>query len=449
MRPQQIIARRLADEILCERLAAVTIVRRVGRLIGPSQRWLKSFAARIVKQFGDRRRPRRFHVERFVLGDKGFLKAWHKGLHLRHDLEREVPAMCPATGAPRDWPVPALRTKGEVARWLRLEPNELDWFADSRTQERSLPDGPLRHYHYHWISKRNGTARLIESPKRRLKAIQRRILCEVLNPIPPHPAVHGFRTGRSIKTSAALHTGRHIVLKMDLRNFFPGIFRARIMAIFMTAGYPEAVAQVLARLGTNSVPAAVFLNYPGDADIPERRRMKLLFRQPHLPQGAPTSPALANLAAFRFDSRVAGLARAVGAEYTRYADDLVFSGDGLFATRVDRFQISVGAIALEEGFEVNARKTRIMRRSVAQRALGLVLNSHLNVSRGDFDRLKAILHNCVKHGPAGQNREGVPTFHAHLSGRIAHVEAINPSRGSKLRAVFQRIDWSSADNPAD
>jgi len=449
MRPQQFIARRLADEILCERLAADSIVRRGGRLTGKNQRWLKSFAARIVKQFGDRRRPRQFHLERFILGDKGFLKAWRRGLHIQHDLEREAPSMSPATGPPQHWQVPALRTKGEVARWLHLEPNELDWFADCRTRERSLPDGPLRHYRYLWISKRNGTARLIESPKRRLKAIQRRVLSDVLDRIPPHPGVHGFRRGRSIKTSTAPHAGRHIVLKMDLKNFFPGIFRARIMAIFMTAGYPEMVAQVLTGVCTNSVPAAVLSEYPPGTGVQERRQMELLVRQPHLPQGAPTSPALANLAAFRFDNRVAGLARVAGAEYTRYADDLVFSGDTDFAVRVDRFQISIGAIALEEGFEVNTRKTRIMRRSVAQRALGLVLNSHLNIARGDFDRLKAILHNCVTRGPAGQNREGVPTFHAHLAGRIAHVESINPARGRKLRAVFERIDWTAADNSRD
>jgi len=106
---------------------------------------------------------------------------------------------------------------------------------------------------------------------------------------------------------------------------------------------------------------------------------------------------------------------------------------------IDRFYIQVCAIALEEGFEVHTRKTRIMRRSVAQRAVGLVLNSHLNVSRDSFDRLKAILHNCVVHGPDGQNRDGVADFQAHLAGRIAHVEMINPTRGKRLREKFQRI----------
>lgn len=85
-----------------------------------------------------------------------------------------------------------------------------------------------------------------------------------------------------------------------------------------------------------------------------------------------------------------------------------------------------------------------MRQSVAQRAVGLVLNSHLNVSRDSFDRLKAILHNCVVHGPDGRNRHGVANFQAHLAGRIAHVEMINPSRGKRLREKFQRIDWTAS-----
>ncbi|MEO8426333.1 MAG: reverse transcriptase domain-containing protein [Verrucomicrobiota bacterium] len=183
---------------------------------------------------------------------------------------------------------------------------------------------------------------------------------------------------------------------------------------------------------------------PAILSATQRRRMKLLYQRPHLPQGAPTSPALANLAAYRFDCRLAGLAKAAGAHYTRYADDLVFSGDNGFAAMIDRFYIQVCAIALEEGFEVHTRKTRIMRRSVAQRAVGLVLNSHLNVSRDSFDCLKAILHNCVVHGTNGQNRHGVANFKAHLAGRIAHVDMINPTRGKRLREEFERIDWMAS-----
>jgi hypothetical protein len=169
--------------------------------------------------------------------------------------------------------------------------------------------------------------------------------------------------------------------------------------------------------------------------------MKLLYQRPHLPQGAPTSPSLANLAAYRFDCRLAGLSKAAGVNYTRYADDLIFSGGKEFEREVERFYIRVCAIALEEGFEVQTRKTRIMRQSVSQQAGGVVLNRRMNVRRSYYERLKAILHNCAVHGPVGQNRNNVADFRAHLLGQISYVEKLNPIRGKKLRSRFDRIIW--------
>jgi hypothetical protein len=349
--------------------------------------------------------------------------------------------MCPAAGPPRRWKPFPLRTVGELGEWLNLRPNELAWFADCRTLEAKLPPGPLRHYIYRWQGKRDGSLRLIEAPKQRLKSIQRLLLQAILARIPAHEAAHGFRAGRSIRSFVTPHVGRDIVLRLDLKDFFPGILRARIMAIFLTAGYPESVARVLAGLCTNSAPSEFVKAARSPADPKELRRLKLLYQRPHLAQGAPTSPALANLAAYRLDCRLTGLAEAAGADYTRYADDLVFSGDHEFARMAERFYIKACTIALEEGFEVHTRKTRLMRRSVSQRAAGVVLNRHVNFPRADYDRLKAIIHNCVVHGPGEQNRTGAPDFHAHLAGKIANVEWLNPARGRKLRREFDRIQW--------
>ena len=166
-----------------------------------------------------------------------------------------------------------------------------------------------------------------------------------------------------------------------------------------------------------------------------------IYFQPHLPQGAPTSPALANLCAYRLDCRLAGLAAAAGAVYTRYADDLAFSGGEEFARRVKRFSTHVAAIAMEEGFKVHHRKTRIMRRGVRQHLAGIVVNDRANVRRSDFDRLKATLNNCARHGPEAQNRESHPEFRLQLKGRVSFVEMVNPARGRKLRAIFERIEW--------
>jgi RNA-directed DNA polymerase len=329
---------------------------------------------------------------------------------------------------------------------LRLSVNELAWFADLRGRGTSIPEGPLCHYRYRWIPKRQGAARLIESPKLRLKLLQRGILREILEAIPPHEAAHGFRSGRSVTTFVQPHVGRFMVLRLDLKDFFAGITAPRVLAVFLTAGYPEGVAQLLAGLCTHRTPGAVWRARPGGSRAPADADAARRFELPHLPQGAPTSPALANLAAYRLDCRLSGLARAAGATYTRYADDLVFSGDADFARGATRFLVQVGAIALEEGFEVNFRKTRIMRRGVSQRAGGLVLNTHPNIPRRTYDQLKAILYNCVKHGPAGQNHRRVPNFSAHLAGRVAQVQHVNPVRGLRLQRLLDRIVWGSPEH---
>jgi hypothetical protein len=108
---------------------------------------------------------------------------------------------------------------------------------------------------------------------------------------------------------------------------------------------------------------------------------------------------------------------------------------------VERFSTHVAAILVEEGFNVNHWKTRIMRQGVQQRLAGLVANQRLNVRRSDFDRLKATLNNCVRHGPESQNRIAHPPFRAHLDGRVGWVESVNPAKGQRLRAVFEQIRW--------
>ena len=124
--------------------------------------------------------------------------------------------------------------------------------------------------------------------------------------------------------------------------------------------------------------------------------MRWLYAKPHLPQGAPTSPSIANLCAYRLDCRLSALADTAGAIYTRYADDLAFSGDTDFARVAKRFQLHASATAMEEGFRVHHRKTRIMRRGVCQRLAGIILNEHPNLPRNDMDRLKATLMNCIR-----------------------------------------------------
>jgi hypothetical protein len=106
-----------------------------------------------------------------------------------------------------------------------------------------------------------------------------------------------------------------------------------------------------------------------------------------------------------------------------------------------KLPVHIAAIALEEGFDVNHRKTRIMYRSDRQSLTGIVINRKLNARRADFDRLKATLTNCARHGPASQNRERVRDFRAHLAGRIAHMQTLNGQRAERLQRIFESIRW--------
>ena len=90
---------------------------------------------------------------------------------------------------------------------------------------------------------------------------------------------------------------------------------------------------------------------------------------------------------------------------------------------------------------MNHRKTRVMRQGVRQYLAGLVANQRVNIVRADFDRLKATLTNCVRLGPETQNRDAHPSFRSHLHGRVGFVEMINPVKGKRLRAIFDRICW--------
>ncbi len=332
------------------------------------------------------------------------------------------------------WAVPEIPTMGALAAFLGVDVNALDALADRRGLSRYAPNERMRHYRIRLVAKKDGSPRLLEIPKQRLRDVQRMLLDRILAHVPPHDAAHGFRRGRSVLDFARPHLGQRLLLRLDLRDFFGSIGAGRVYAVWRALGYPEEVARTLTALTTHRPPAAIL------AAFEPARRPGL--RVPHLPQGAPTSPALANLVAFGLDIRLAALARTVGATYGRYADDIALSG-GL--DLVPRRQALLGlmlGVASDEGYTVSPRKTRVLRSGMQQKLGGLVVNRHLAWPRVERERFEAILTNCVRHGPESQNREGHADFRAHLTGRLAWLKAVNARHGAALQAVFERIDWA-------
>jgi RNA-directed DNA polymerase len=445
--PASTVVRILARSFLAGHPTLEDMVARASHALGREFRWLRPLAKRYVKEFSGQTRPRLRDAVTFIKQDSKFrrLLAKHRqGLTVAHWLTG-AQQMQPVAAA-QGWPVPAIESVGGLADWLGVTASELEWFADLKGLGYKNHEGRLRHYHYRVLTKISGSIRLIEAPKPRLKQLQRKILSEILERIPQHAAVHGFVKARSIKTFAAPHAGSHVVLRMDLRDFFPSFARSRVQAMFRTIGYPELVADLLGGICSTVTPRDIWTRAAFGEDplhLWESRAETMAFYfQPHLPQGAPTSPALANLCAYRLDCRLAGLAKSAGASYTRYADDLAFSGGAAFEKGVERFSAHIAAIAMEEGFKVHHRKTRIMPQGARQRLAGVVINRHLNVARSDFDRLKAILTNCVRRGVESQNRADHPQFRLHLDGKVSFVEMVNSARGERLRRIFNRIEWN-------
>ncbi|SEK61669.1 Reverse transcriptase (RNA-dependent DNA polymerase) [Roseateles sp. YR242] len=335
--------------------------------------------------------------------------------------------------------LPVWHTLPDLANGLGIDLDMLEVLAGRAHHYRDAVATPLRphvrathHYRSLLVPKRREGMRLIEAPMPALKAVQRRLLDVLLARVPVHEAAHGFVTGRNVASHAAAHTGQHWVLRLDLQDFFPSIGRARIAALFRTLGYAEGVADRLTTLCTVRTPVNVRerLRDAGAIDFHGAKRLA----SPHLPQGAPTSPHLANLCTFSLDLRLEGLAYRFGAHYSRYADDLVFSGSRDTRLAPTALHAWVRTIVEEEGFRLRRDKTRLMRAGGRQTVTGVVVNLKPNLSRPDYDRLRAELHR-LSHQAAVDGALRSP-----LLGRLAWAQQfVAASRAAKLRRLFGAI----------
>jgi hypothetical protein len=435
------VARALAAAFLAGEWERDAMARRAAEMLGRRPRWLGVVVAdaRAAHPTPPADAPR---VLAAII-DRSLLTLDEGGGLPKPPRHVPAPQFVPEMG-PARWPVPAAATPIDLAALLDLRLGELAWLADRRGLERRAAPR-LRNYRYRWLARPGGPPRLVEAPKALLKETQRRILHGILDAIPPHEAAHGFCRGHSAITHARRHTGREVVLRFDLEDFFASIPAGRVYGIFRTAGYPESVAHHLTGLVTNAVPPDEWAAAPRPSEPAALRahaRMSRLLAAPHLPQGAPTSPALANLCAYRLDCRPAGLADAFAATYSRYADDLAFSGGRELNARAPGLRRAVAAIVADEGLRLNPRKSALATRAGRQRVCEIVVNARTNAPRDDYDSLRAAVHEAATRGPAAANRAAVPDLRAHLLGRIGWVEALNPARGAKLRRSLAAIDWS-------
>ena len=319
--------------------------------------------------------------------------------------------------------LPVLATPADVARALDIGIPQLRWLAFHAEVASRV------HYVTFTIPKKSGGTRTLSAPHRKLAAAQEWILGNIVARLPCAEPAHGFRTGRSILTNARPHSGKAVVINMDLEGFFPSIGFPRIRSVFQRLGYSPAAATILALLCTEC---------PRQEVLYDGKPCHVATGPRALPQGACTSPGLSNQVARRLDRRLAGLAAKLGLAYTRYADDLSFSGNDELAARVGYLIVRVRHIAREEGFVVNEDKTRVQRRNAAQKVTGLVVNDCPGVPRQEVRRLRAILHRARTEGLHAQNRDGRSNFCSWLQGKIAYVSMARPALGARLREQLRR-----------
>ncbi len=370
--------------------------------------------------------------------------------------------------------LPNLKDAQELARALELSIPRLRWLCYHRVVDTGS------HYHRWLIPKRDGGQRLISAPKPELKRVQRWIAREITEHLPVHHAVHGFLVGRSTVTNATVHAASAVIVKVDIKDFYPTIHWRRVKGLFRKAGFGEQVATLLALLCTES---------PREEMVIAGKTYHVAIGPRALPQGAPTSPSITNTLCLRMDSRLTGLAHKLQFRYTRYADDLTFSwpeeaspparppvatGEPASATASSPTTASsppsppIGAllrgiarIVTAEGFTLHPRKTRIQRSGRRQRVTGLIVNAvypkpaqaeastapaapaadspPARVPRVFVRRLRAALHNRL-HGREVTSRETL----TQLQGQIAYLHMTDPQRAQPLWEQWRTLQAQQA-----
>jgi RNA-directed DNA polymerase len=275
---------------------------------------------------------------------------------------------------------------------------------------------PSSFYSLFVVRKRGGGSREIAAPSPELKRVQQWINRFIAQRFPIHDAAHGFRRGRSIATNAALHVGAEAVLALDLRDFFGTVPKSVVYRRFREAGYSKGVADLLTRLVT---------------------------LRGHLPQGAPTSPAIANSAAHRLDSRLAGFATRRSVAYSRYADDLAFSGPAAII-HGSRFKRTVEKILRDSRFPPQDEKTRYMDQSARQKIAGLIVNVVPNAPRERRRWLRQELYYLEKFGVEdhlSKRDMERPRYREFIYGHVVALFVSNPDEAAGYLRRLDALAW--------
>ena len=234
-------------------------------------------------------------------------------------------------------------------------------------------NNPNRYVQFQIPKKKKGEFRTITAPNAGLKSIQRCINAFLLEQFEAHPAANGFVPGKSIVDNAKVHLGQKYIYNIDLKDFFPSVTAGRVFACLQLPpfSFDKQTASLIA---------------------------DLCCHEGVLPQGAPTSPTLTNVVCSRLDWRLSKLARRYDLRYSRYADDITFSGmTNLFHEDGD-FVKELHLYIEKEGFQINESKTRTNSYYQRQEVTGLIINEKPNVTQRYVKQIRTMLHNWEASG---------------------------------------------------
>lgn len=331
--------------------------------------------------------------------------------------------------------LPILHNAQEVADALEITTARLAWLTYHRGAT------AIDHYQHFTIPKRSGGHRAISSPKAKLRHAQSWLLENVLEKIAVHEAAMAFRPARNIAHNAAHHAGANVIVRLDLKDFFPSITFKRVKRMFQSLGFNEGVATIFALLATEAPRAELTL---------DGQKHFVALTERFLPQGACTSPAITNILCRALDARLSGAARKLGFVYSRYADDLIFSARGDKASGDKLNAVAMRDLATQiiadEKFVVNDDKTAILRRRGRQTVTGVVVNAQNTpggqglprVSRRDIRNFRAFLHQYELRGREAMTEKLAQDALSYARGYLSFIHMVSPEQAA---AIQQKHPW--------
>ncbi len=264
------------------------------------------------------------------------------------------------------------------------------------------------------IPKKSGAQRIIQAPCDELKAIQTWIKENILDKFQVSEYAKGFVKGISIYDNAFPHVGKELVINIDIKDFFPSITYAQVFKVFYYIGYTREVSHLLTKLCTNA------------NDV--------------LPQGSPASPVLSNLVSLKLDKRLSKLAESASCVYTRYADDITFSGDKKIKSLVP----IISEIIIGEGYCINEDKLRLQYSFQRQEVTGLIVNKKVSVPQKTIKEIDDAIYYCTKYGVNEHMKRimcNKSFYKEHLYGLAYFIHMIDKEKGQKYLLKLDQILW--------